>query len=310
MEQQVISVAKGGIVCKINTRTTIVAACNFIQSKRYSEDLAIATGIISSLLSRFDLIYLLPDEHDKDEDIATANYCLFKNSVLFKSNKSIWSPEKMNKYIKLVQSIFNPYITEEAEEIFKAYFRYIKHSCLVGKERKTVRMLESIIRLGQAHARLMFRNEVTTFDAISIILLTESSLASGLMKENYPHARYTNDRDYFELKVEILQRLNLVEKHHEILWKNMKRDIAERNRTPSPVNEYIEDTEINNMMASEMLSEDFSHVSTTFTNPLSLNITQVEIGRKYQKLLPEETKIMETSQKIPTVDEIELDEED
>lgn len=75
-----------------------------------------------------------------------------------------------------MQEVFEPCISEQAEELFKAYFTFIKHSPIVGKERKTVRMLESIIRLGQAHARLMFRDEITTFDAISVILLIETSL--------------------------------------------------------------------------------------------------------------------------------------
>ena len=111
-------------------------------------------------------------------------------------------------------------------------------------------MLESIIRLGQAHARLMFRNEITTFDAISVIILIECCLNSGLIQENYLHARFINNKDYFEIKVEILKRLKLIERRHEnLLWKNMKDDIKTRSRTPSPVNGYIEEADINLMMS-------------------------------------------------------------
>ena len=63
MEQQTISVAKAGIVSSLNARTAILAAANPLQS-RYNTKKSVVENINlpPTLLSRFDLIYLLLDE--------------------------------------------------------------------------------------------------------------------------------------------------------------------------------------------------------------------------------------------------------
>lgn len=63
MEQQTISVAKAGIVCQLNARTAILAAANPIRSK-YDTKLSVVDNIRlpPTLLSRFDLIYLMLDQ--------------------------------------------------------------------------------------------------------------------------------------------------------------------------------------------------------------------------------------------------------
>ena len=63
MEQQTISVAKAGIIASLNARTAILAAANPVKSK-YDPKLSVVDNIKlpPTLLSRFDLIYLVLDK--------------------------------------------------------------------------------------------------------------------------------------------------------------------------------------------------------------------------------------------------------
>lgn len=74
MEQQTLSVAKAGIVAKLNCRATVIAVTN-AKSGYYdhNKSFSINVGIEPPLLSRFDLIFKLIDGSDvnKDNNIAT-----------------------------------------------------------------------------------------------------------------------------------------------------------------------------------------------------------------------------------------------
>ena len=74
MEQQTLSVAKAGIVAKLNCRATVIAVTN-AKSGYYDHDksFTVNVGIEPPLLSRFDLIFKLIDGSDanKDDNIAT-----------------------------------------------------------------------------------------------------------------------------------------------------------------------------------------------------------------------------------------------
>lgn len=86
----------------------------------------------------------------------------------------------MREYINFVQKVFEPVVTEEAELILKSYYQYLRLNPKVSKDRKTVRMLESLIRLTEAHARLLMKSEATVFDAVSVIVLMEHTLMTDI----------------------------------------------------------------------------------------------------------------------------------
>lgn len=75
MEQQTISIAKAGIICTLNARTSLLAAANPIHSK-YNPKLSVIKNIRlpPSLLSRFDLIYLILDKPSEIHDRRLANH--------------------------------------------------------------------------------------------------------------------------------------------------------------------------------------------------------------------------------------------
>lgn len=75
MEQQTVSIAKAGIICSLNARTSILAAANPVES-RYNPKLSVVDNIQlpPTLLSRFDLIYLILDNASPEEDRNLGNH--------------------------------------------------------------------------------------------------------------------------------------------------------------------------------------------------------------------------------------------
>ena len=75
MEQQTVSVAKAGIICTLNARTAILAAANPVESK-YNPRMSVVDNIQlpPTLLSRFDMIYLVLDKESEAMDRRLANH--------------------------------------------------------------------------------------------------------------------------------------------------------------------------------------------------------------------------------------------
>lgn len=75
MEQQTVSIAKAGIITTLNARSSILASANPIGSK-YNPNLPVPQNIDlpPTLLSRFDLVYLILDKVDEKADRQLARH--------------------------------------------------------------------------------------------------------------------------------------------------------------------------------------------------------------------------------------------
>lgn len=77
MEQQTISIAKAGITTMLKARTSVLAAAN-PPSGRYDDLAALEDNVElqTTILSRFDLIFIVKDQRLRERDALIANHVL------------------------------------------------------------------------------------------------------------------------------------------------------------------------------------------------------------------------------------------
>merc|ERR1719428_266918 len=83
MEQQTVSIAKAGITTSLNARTTVLAAANPAYSRwNLNKSIVENINLPDSLLSRFDLQFVLIDKVDNSSDMKLAQHVGYVHQYL------------------------------------------------------------------------------------------------------------------------------------------------------------------------------------------------------------------------------------
>lgn len=214
MEQQTVSVAKGGIVATLNARTSILAASNPVLGKYDPyRNIADNLNLPIPLLTRFDLIFVIRDIPDRSKDEQLARHVL----ELHRKGEYVTAPpidfNLLRKYIVYAKKI-QPVLTKEAEEKILEYYLEMRK---IGSESMitvTPRQLESLIRLATARARIVLRDKVTEEDAIRAISLMRRMLETvgvdvktGKIDLGVLHARPLSERTLLETALDTFKNL-------------------------------------------------------------------------------------------------------
>ncbi|KAL9715809.1 minichromosome maintenance protein 5 [Leucoagaricus gongylophorus] len=175
MEQQTISIAKAGITTVLNSRTSVLAAANPVFG-RYDEGRSPGENIDfqTTILSRFDMIFIVKDEHNEQRDKLIAKHVM--NIHMNRQNQEDGSAqtegeiplEKMKKYIAYCKSKCAPRLSAEAQEMLSSHFvslrKQVQQVEQDNNERSsipiTVRQLEAIIRISESLAKLTLSSTV------------------------------------------------------------------------------------------------------------------------------------------------------
>ncbi|PIG69216.1 DNA replication licensing factor MCM5 [Aspergillus arachidicola] len=166
MEQQTISIAKAGITTILNSRTSVLAAANPIFG-RYDDLKTPGENIDfqTTILSRFDMIFIVRDDHDRtrDENIARHVMGVHMGGRGIEEQVEAEIPlDKMKRYISYCRTRCAPRLSPEAAEKLSSHFvsirKQVHRAELDANARSsipiTVRQLEAIVRITESLAKL------------------------------------------------------------------------------------------------------------------------------------------------------------
>ncbi|XP_063381825.1 DNA replication licensing factor Mcm2 [Cydia fagiglandana] len=259
MEQQSISISKAGIVTSLHARCSIIAAANPIGG-RYDASLTFSENVNLSepILSRFDVLCVVRDEPEPMRDAHLAKFVVSSHIRHHPTQRgqAIEENELTDPDFALPQDLLKKYIVYAREnvrpklqnmdqdKVAKMYSQLRQESLATGSLPITVRHIESVIRMSEAHARMHLRAQVSEEDVnMAIRTMLESfvdtqkySVMRAMRQTFQKYLSYK--KDHSELLYYILRQLTMdqlaymrgLHNHSQSTIEISERDLLERAR--------------------------------------------------------------------------------
>lgn len=165
MEQQTISIAKAGITTTLNSRCSVLAAANSVFGRWDDTKGEDNIDFMPTILSRFDMIFIIKDQHDQQRDMTLARHVM---NVHLSAQTQMESVEgeipltTFKKYIAYARAKCGPRLSAAAAEKLKNRY-VVMRSGAREHERETdkrpsipitVRQLEAVVRIAESLAKM------------------------------------------------------------------------------------------------------------------------------------------------------------
>ncbi|XP_071999895.1 DNA replication licensing factor MCM3 [Engystomops pustulosus] len=235
MEQGRVTIAKAGIHARLNARCSVLAAANPVYGRydQYKTPMD-NIGLQDSLLSRFDLLFIMLDQMDPEHryrasweqdgdamplgssvDILATNdpnvsheeqqelQIYEKHDSLLhgakRKRERIISMEFMRKYIH-VAKLFKPTLTEEAASYIAEEYSRLRSQDQMSTDVArtspvTARSLETLIRLSTAHAKVRMSKTVQLQDAEAAVELVQYAYFKKVLEKDKKRRKRDEDTD-------------------------------------------------------------------------------------------------------------------
>eukprot|EP00124_Ichthyophonus_hoferi_P000907 Ihof_evm16s39 gene=Ihof_evmTU16s39 len=198
MEQQSISISKAGIVTSLQARCAVMAAAN-PKSGNYDPTVTFSMNVnlTEPILSRFDVLCVVMDRVDREEDFRLGTFVTRSHVLHHPANRKQLeemakddqenevNEEKipqalLRKYIRYSRVHVHPKLQNVDVDKLTAIYTELRREALATNSIPiTVRHLESMIRMAEAHARMHLREYVHDEDVnLATRVMLESFIAT------------------------------------------------------------------------------------------------------------------------------------
>lgn len=194
MEQQSISISKAGIVTTLQARCSVIAAANPIRG-RYNASIPFSQNVelTEPILSRFDVLCVVKDTVEPEQDHILAENVIsshIRSHPQFDANNDHALPAEedadvipqdiLRKYIMYAREKIHPKLHQlDEDKLSRLYSELRRESLVSGSIPITVRHLESMVRLAEAHAKMHLREYVRSDDVDMAIKVALESFISA-----------------------------------------------------------------------------------------------------------------------------------
>nr|XP_054326534.1 DNA replication licensing factor MCM5 isoform X2 [Pongo pygmaeus] len=186
MEQQTISIAKAGITTTLNSRCSVLAAANSVFGRWDETKGEDNIDFMPTILSRFDMIFIVKDEHNEERDVMLAKHVITLHVSALTQTQAVEGEidlAKLKKFIAYCRAKCGPRLSAEAAEKLKNRY-IIMRSGARQHERDsdrrssipiTVRQLEAIVRIAEALSKMKLQPFATEADVEEALRLFQVS---------------------------------------------------------------------------------------------------------------------------------------
>ncbi|XP_057315209.1 DNA replication licensing factor mcm5-like [Hydractinia symbiolongicarpus] len=212
MEQQTISIAKAGITTTLNSRCSVLAAANSVFGRWDDTKGEENIDFMPTILSRFDTIFIIKDEHDQQKDMRLAKHVMQVHLNAAQANEGVegdLSLMFLKKYIDYCRRKCGPRLSEGAAEKLKNQYVLMRSGARHQEQETskrssipiTVRQLEAIVRISESLAKMRLQPFATETDVDEALRLFQVSTLDAAMSGGLSGAEgFTPEEELAEVR--------------------------------------------------------------------------------------------------------------
>ncbi|KAI1239197.1 hypothetical protein IHE44_0012310 [Lamprotornis superbus] len=207
MEQQTISIAKAGITTTLNSRCSVLAAANSVFGRWDETKGEENIDFMPTILSRFDMIFIVKDEHSEERDMTLAKHVMSLHVSALTQTQAVEGEIELNKLKKLISFCrmkCGPRLSAGAAEKLKNRYILMRSGTRQHEQESdrrssipiTVRQLEAIVRIAESLAKMRLQPFATEADVEEALRLFHVSTLDAAMSGNLSGAEgFTTQED-------------------------------------------------------------------------------------------------------------------